>query len=86
MGIWKTWHPDGSIESTQKWSKGLRTGMYYKYDEKGIILEKGCYKKDKKQGKWYDFAKKDTTNYSDGIPAAKKQKLSKLLRISIVYF
>lgn len=83
VGIWKTWHPNGLIESTQKWSKGLRTGMSYKYDENGVIIEKGYYKNDQKQGKWYDFIKKDTTSYKNGIPVLKKQKLSKLDKLTL---
>jgi antitoxin component YwqK of YwqJK toxin-antitoxin module len=83
VGIWKTWHPNGSIESTQKWTKGLRTGMYYKYDENGLVAETGCYKNDKKQGKWYDFVKKDTVNYNNGVPALKKQKISKLDKLTL---
>lgn len=83
VGIWKTWHPNGIIETTQKWSKGLRTGMYYKYDTNGIVSEIGCYKNDKKHGKWYDFIKKDTINYKNGIPAVEKQKLSKLDKITL---
>jgi hypothetical protein len=83
MGLWKTWYPNGSIESTQKWSKGLRTGMYYKYDKNGFLAQSGCYKNDKKQGKWYDFVKKDTTNYNNGILKIKKQKLSKLDKLTL---
>jgi hypothetical protein len=83
IGVWKTWHPNGSIESTQKWTKGLRTGMYYKYDKNGLLAETGCYKNDKKQGKWYDFEKKDTVSYSGGIPIVKKQKLSKLDKLKL---
>ncbi|WP_264566845.1 toxin-antitoxin system YwqK family antitoxin [Flavobacterium sp. N3904] len=83
VGIWKTWHPNGSIESTQKWANGIRTGMYYKYDENGLVAETGCYKNDKKQGIWYDFVKKDTTKYRDGIPVVKKQKLSKLDKLTL---
>jgi hypothetical protein len=83
VGAWKTWHPNGSIESTQKWSKGLRTGRYYKYDKNGLVVETGCYKNDKKQGKWYDFEKKDTTNYRNGMLVIKKQKLSKLDKLTL---
>lgn len=82
-GMWKTWHPNGSIESTQKWSNGLRTGRYYKYNVNGILAETGYYKNDKKQGKWYDFEKKDTTNYRNGILVIKKQKLSKLDKLTL---
>jgi antitoxin component YwqK of YwqJK toxin-antitoxin module len=83
VGIWKTWHPNGSIESTQKWTKGLRTGMYYKYDKNGLVAETGCYKNDKKQGKWYDLEKKDTVYYNNGIQTVKKQKLSKLDKLTL---
>jgi hypothetical protein len=83
VGIWKTWHPNGSIESTQKWSKGLQTGMYYKYNKNSVITEKGCYENGQKQGKWYDFVKKDTTSYRNGVPITKKQKLSKLDKLTL---
>jgi hypothetical protein len=83
IGVWKTWYPNGSIESTQKWVKGLRTGMYKKYDKNGLIEESGCYKNDKKQGEWYDFIKKDTINYENGEPALKKQKRSKLEKLTL---
>ncbi|WP_281323433.1 toxin-antitoxin system YwqK family antitoxin [Flavobacterium aestivum] len=83
VGNWITWHSNGAIESTQKWSKGLRTGMYYKYDKNGIIVETGCYKNNKKHGKWYDLVKKDTVNYTNGIPTVKKQKASKLDKLTL---
>lgn len=83
VGMWKTWHPNGAIESTQKWSKGLRTGMFYKYDKNGILAETGSYNNDKKQGKWYNFIKKDTTIYRNGVPLIRKQKLSKLDKLTL---
>jgi len=83
VGFWKTWHPNGSIESIQKWTMGLRTGMYYKYDENGLVAETGCYKNDKKQGKWYDFVNKDTIHYNNGLQALKKQKISKLDKLKL---
>lgn len=81
IGIWKTWYSNGTIESIQKWNKGVRAGIYNKYDRNGLIEETGYYKNDKKQGKWFDFVKRDTVNYNNGIPKLKKIKKSKLEKI-----
>ncbi|MEM0578699.1 toxin-antitoxin system YwqK family antitoxin [Flavobacterium polysaccharolyticum] len=77
IGTWKSWYPNGSLESIQNWSKGLRTGKYLKYDVNGKLEETGHYRKDKKQGYWYNFIKKDTIKFNDDIPIIKKIKLSK---------
>lgn len=77
VGIWKTWHPNGVIETTQNWGNGIKSGKYYRYDENGILAEKGNYRGDKKQGRWVDYVNKDTIVYKRGVVFIKKQKLSK---------
>lgn len=76
-GLWKTWYKNGLIETTQKWSSGLKSGDFYRFAEDGTILEKGKYKNDKKHGIWIDFIKKDTITYKEGNVFVKKIKLSK---------
>lgn len=76
-GLWKTWYKNGTIETTQNWSRGLKSGDFYHFAENGAILEKGKYKNDKKHGFWIDFIKKDTINYKNGNIFVKKIKLSK---------
>ncbi|MGH2665715.1 toxin-antitoxin system YwqK family antitoxin [Flavobacterium sp.] len=77
VGLWKTWYPNGVVETTQKWSSGLRSGEFYHYDENGSVLEKGSFKNNRKNGTWVDFTKKDTVVYKKGIVFVKKPKLSK---------
>jgi hypothetical protein len=76
-GLWKTWYPNGVIETTQSWSNGLKSGSYYHYDENGVLLEKGKYREDIKHGQWIDCIKKDTLDYKKGIVLMKKVKPSK---------
>lgn len=77
VGIWKTWHSNGIIQTVLKWKKGLKYGDYSRYDENGTLAETGTYTKDLKNGKWINFEKKDTLVYKKGILEIKKQKLSK---------
>ncbi|KQX15074.1 toxin-antitoxin system YwqK family antitoxin [Flavobacterium sp. Root420] len=77
VGIWKTWHQNGTIESVQKWKKGLKCGNYLRYDQNGALAETGKYSNDLKTGKWVNFEKKDTLVYKKGTLIIKKQKLSK---------
>ncbi|MEP6931848.1 MAG: hypothetical protein ABI850_17635 [Flavobacterium sp.] len=77
VGLWKSWHTNGIIESTLNWKKGLQSGYYLRYDEKGVLAESGKYSKGLKTGKWIDFEKKDTLVYKKGTVVLKKQKISK---------
>jgi antitoxin component YwqK of YwqJK toxin-antitoxin module len=44
VGLWKTWHSNGVIETTQYWKDGYRSGDFYHYDSTGEMLEKGNLK------------------------------------------
>jgi hypothetical protein len=75
--LWKTWHENGNIETIQRWSDGLQTGTYYRYDENSVLVEKGNYKFGKKNGKWIDLIKKDTLIYKSGKIYTPKPTLTK---------
>lgn len=77
VGLWKTWYPNGTIETTQKWSNGLRSGQFYHYDDKGLMIENGNFKNNQKHGKWVNYTAKDTIEYKKGIIFVKKTKPSK---------
>ncbi|TRW90126.1 toxin-antitoxin system YwqK family antitoxin [Flavobacterium sp. GT3R68] len=83
VGLWKSWHPNGTIQTTQYWDNGFRTGLYYRYDENGAEVEKGNYRSDKKHGQWVDYAKKDTVVYKRGTVFVKKPKLSKAQKAAL---
>lgn len=84
IGLWKTWHPNGLLETIQNWSNGVKKGNYFRYDQNGILAEKGNFKDDKKQGKWYDYSNKETLTYRRGeLVNTKKHKLSKLEKFKI---
>ncbi|MGK4569003.1 toxin-antitoxin system YwqK family antitoxin [Flavobacterium sp. 3HN19-14] len=76
-GLWKTWYPNGILESSQYWKKGRRKNTYQHFDISGKMLEKGEYKKGLKDGEWIDYTKNDTTSYKKGIVVVKKPKLTK---------
>lgn len=67
VGLWKTWHTNGVLESIQYWNEGRKKGTYYQYSNKGEIIEKGRYSADKKQGQWINFVSKDTIEYNNGL-------------------
>ncbi len=83
VGLWKTWYPNGIIETTQYWNDGHKTGAYSHYNDNGILLEKGKYKKDIKSGQWIDCTRKDTVVYKNGIVLVKKIKPTKAEKIRL---
>lgn len=74
VGLWKTWYPNGVLESSQYWADGRRRGMYYHYDTSAELLEKGRYAKNKKQGVWINYSLKDTVTYAKGERIVKSEK------------
>lgn len=77
IGLWKTWHENGTIATTQYWNNGLKTGLYNCFDKDGKLIEKGDFRNDKKNGLWINYASKDTLKFKQGIVEVKKVKLSK---------
>lgn len=76
-GLWKTWYPNGTLETTQQWHNGIKKGKYYYYSNSGELIQKGTFKKNLKQGQWIDGATNDTVRYKKGIIFVEKPKLSK---------
>lgn len=64
VGLWRTWHQNGVLKSTQDWASGRRRGMYLHYNDKAVLIEKGRYYTGKKQGQWINFITKDTIEYN----------------------
>lgn len=76
-GHWKTWHPNGKLDSKQYWQDGRRHGDFLSYDTNGALVEKGRFRKGKKQGKWINYVKKDTVVYKNDVVFVKKIKKTK---------
>lgn len=83
VGLWRTWHPNGIIQTTQQWNYGLKSGKYFRYDENGMIAEKGNYNGGIMTGKWIDYEKKDTLTYKRGVVFIKTTKLSKVEKFKL---
>lgn len=77
IGLWKSWHENGKIETTQTWRSGQKNGDFFKYNNSGEIIEKGKFSKNLKHGLWIDLVKKDTVIYKNGNIFIKKKKLTK---------
>jgi hypothetical protein len=77
VGLWKTWHANGLVATTQTWINGLRSGRHFRYDDSGNLIENGDYTADKKTGKWINTEKKDTITYKNGVIIIKNQPLPK---------
>jgi len=78
VGLWKTWHSNGAIETTQYWANGRKRGMFHRYDGSGLLVEQGRYREDKKQGEWINFISKDTVTYKNGEVVANNVKGAKV--------
>ncbi len=76
-GFWKTWYPNGVLETTQYWISGLKSGIFMHYDQYGKLIEKGRYTNSRRYGKWIDYIKKDTIIYKRGEIYTKKLKNNK---------
>jgi hypothetical protein len=76
-GLWKTWYPNGVLETTQYWTVGLKTGIFMHYDQNGKLIERGRYINSRKYGKWINYIKKDTIFYKRGEIFTRKAKTKK---------
>ncbi len=83
VGFWKTWYPNGVIQTTQYWKNGLKSGKYFRYSENGIITARGNYNGGIMNGKWIDYEKKDTLTYKRGAVFIKKTKLSRVEKFKL---
>lgn len=77
VGVWKTWYPNGILESKQNWSNGIKSGKFYHYDDTATLLESGSYTNNMKFGKWIDHSKNDTLMYNHDKVVPKKTKKTK---------
>lgn len=77
VGVWKTWYPNGVLETYQYYDEGYRKSSFYRYSNQGVLLEKGSYRANKKQGKWINYATNDTLMYKNDNVVIKKSKESK---------
>ncbi|MCF6133360.1 toxin-antitoxin system YwqK family antitoxin [Flavobacterium wongokense] len=78
VGLWRTWYPNGVLESTQNWGNGRKKGMYNFYSDRAVLIEKGRYSAGKKQGQWINFISKDTITYiDDKIKVLSKEELAR---------
>ncbi|WP_162126050.1 toxin-antitoxin system YwqK family antitoxin [Flavobacterium phycosphaerae] len=66
VGLWKTWHTNGFLATSQYWNDGRRKGMNFHYSDRGELIEKGRYSRGKKQGVWINFISKDTVTFNNG--------------------
>jgi hypothetical protein len=60
-GVWKTWYPDGALETITHWKNGEQFGAFELYDENGKALNP-IGKKDPGAGRKDPAHQKDTLN------------------------
>lgn len=72
-GYWKTWYENGVLQSETYWDSGQKDGVYYSYDQTGLMVEKGNYRNNIKNGRWINYIAKDTLKYRDGKIVVKKR-------------
>ena len=77
IGLWKTWHPNGTLATTLTYNKGLRHGKYFRYDENGNLVENGAFRSNLKTGKWTNTENKEITTYKKGVIIKQKETFTK---------
>lgn len=77
IGLWKTWHENGVLATTQIWSGGLRCGKYFRYDENGDLVENGKFSSNLKNGKWTNTESKEIITYRKGEIVKEKEIFTK---------
>lgn len=77
VGLWKTWHQNGVLATTQIWSGGLRCGKYFRYDENGNLVENGKFSSNLKTGKWTNTESKEIITYRKGEIVKEKEIFTK---------
>lgn len=50
-GVWKSWNQAGQLSEDYTWSKGIKSGLYHRYDSLGKAMETGVYKNNLLNGK-----------------------------------
>ena len=78
-GKWKSWYVNGKLKAEVDWSNGYKDGQYLEYNNDGILITSGTYRKNEKRNAWINHKKKDTIYFKgDSIYASKpKSKLNK---------
>jgi antitoxin component YwqK of YwqJK toxin-antitoxin module len=70
-GFVRYYYPDGKLMKTQVFQKSKKNGEYTLYDQQGVIVEKGFYVDNVKDGYWnwrkYQFMGK----YKDGLKSGR---------------
>jgi len=66
VGLWRKWHPNGSLKEEVQWRAGKKNGVYLYYDQNGVLHTTGQYKGDNKTGVWINIREHDTTWYKRG--------------------
>ena len=68
--IWKTWHPNGQLETFGNYTNNLKNGIWKEWHSNGLLASSGTYISDQKNGYWksYNAAGQliSDENYSNG--------------------
>lgn len=73
-GLWKTWYVGGQLKTLENWSYGQKRGIYEKYHPNGELDQKGIFKNNEMDGKWYSYDSDTIVNiqkWSKGIKVEK---------------
>ncbi len=56
VGEWRSWYPNGKLESVFHWKGGMRQGQFIVYSETSEIIRSGSYKNDLLEGSVFEMS------------------------------
>ena len=79
-GVWKTWHPNGTILKSEHWKYGKLNGIFSEFDEKGNLTKTGSYLNGQPEGAFSIYVQGtlvEKIKYRHGIQQSIKAKQEK---------
>jgi hypothetical protein len=77
VGEWRSWYPNGKLESVFHWKGGMRQGQFIVYSEKSDIIRSGSYKNDLLEGSVFEMSsdnKLEKKEYKKGTIKVEKKE------------
>lgn len=63
VGIWREWYPSGVLKRISNYRHGYRHGQEIVFSIEGNKMMEGKYSKNRKVGRWINYASEDTLYY-----------------------
>lgn len=69
---WKLWYENGKLKEVKSWTRGIASGSYKSFDDKGNLVVSGKFSNNEKNGRWINHGTKDTLYFKKGEKIVKE--------------